>query len=272
MVFAQFGRNSDKLRNRSDAISALTVLDSDRKAVSLIEGALADKDDGIRFLAATSLGNIKARSSIPKLKAAMDDPSAQVSFAAAQALWKMDDRSGREILYEVLDGERKTGPGLIKSKMNKAKQEMHDPKALALLGINEASGALLGPFSMGVSMVEEYATNHSAPVQVLCAQLLTSDHSGDTLEELRSALSDKNWAVRASAVRALAKLNDVKSIPEMKDIMENDKTQSARFVAAAAVVRLNEHSRRSPASVPQPSAPTAEKRQAPGTSAAGTTK
>jgi len=237
------GTQSDKARSRSDALSALTVLNSDPKAVSLIEARLEDKEETIRVLAATSLGDIKARSAVPELRKALDDPSAQVSFAAAQALWKMGDRSGRDIFYAVLDGERKTSPGLIKTKVKTAKQEMHDPKALALIGINEASGAFLGPFSMGVSMIEEYAKNTSAPVQAVCAQLLAMDDSRRTTDELEDALWDKNWAVRAAAARALAKLNDRKALKQLTDMMENDKQESARFVAAAAIIRLSEGNR-----------------------------
>jgi HEAT repeat protein len=235
---------SDSVRDRSDALSALTVLDSDRKAITLIENALGDKDENIRVFAATSLGDIKARSAIPKLKGAMDDKSAAVSFAAAQALWKMGDRSGRDIFYEILDGERKTKPGLIKSKINEAKLEMHDPKALALLGINQISGAFLGPFSMGVSMFEEFAKDTSAPVQALCAQLLAADDSHHTVDELTAALDDNHWPVRAAAARSLARLRYHGAMPQLKDMMENDKSQPARFVAAAAIVQLSHHVRK----------------------------
>ncbi len=89
----------------------------------------------------------------------MGDKSPEVTFAAAQALWKMGDRSGRDIFYEVLDGERKVKPGVIKSKLYKVRMDMHDPNALALIGVNEVSSAFLGPFSMGVSIAEEYAKN-----------------------------------------------------------------------------------------------------------------
>jgi HEAT repeat protein len=99
--------NSDKFRDRSDAVSSLTILDHDRKAIAVISNALDDKDETVRMLAATSLGDIKAKSAIPKLRTALDDKSPQVGFAAAQALWKMGDRSGRDIFYEVLDGERR---------------------------------------------------------------------------------------------------------------------------------------------------------------------
>jgi HEAT repeats len=251
------GTESDKARSRSDALSALTLLNSDPKAISLIEARLDDKEEAIRVLAATALGDIKARSAIPALRKDLDDPSLQVSFAAAQALWKMGDRSGRDIFYAVLDGERKTSPGLIKGKVRTAKQEMHDPKALALIGINEASGAFLGPFSMGVSMIEEYAKNTSAPVQAVCAQLLAMDDSRRTTDELEDALWDKNWAVRAAAARALAQLNDRKAVRQLTDIMENDKQESARFVAAA-IIRLRGGNRSAGAHRAAPPAATPE--------------
>jgi HEAT repeats len=236
------GANSDKFRDRSDAISALTVLDGDRKAIAMIANALDDKEETIRVLAATSLGDIKARRAIPKLKSAMDDKSSQVDFAAAVALWKMGDRSGRDIFYDVLDGERKVKPNLIKSKMQQARMDMHDPKALALIGVNEVSGAFLGPFSMAVSMVEEYAKNGGTPVQALCAQLLASDPSHRTAEELTDALGDKSWAVRAAAARSLAKLDHPAALPQLRDMMENDKSRPARFAAAVAIIRISRHS------------------------------
>jgi len=206
----------------------------------------------IRVLAATSLGDMKARSAIPQLKNAMDDDSPEVSFAAAQALWKIGNRSGREILYAVLRGERKAKLGLVKGKMDKMRQQMHDPKSLALIGINEASGAFLGPFSMGVSFIEEYARNNSAPVQALCANLLSSDNSRDTVNELRDALADKNWAVRAAAARALAKLNHPEAIPQLRDMMQFDKEQPAPF--AAAIIRLSPTKGNAPEAAPPPGA------------------
>ena len=254
------GASSARFRDRSDALSALTILDRDRKAIAVISSALDDKEETIRVLAATSLGEIKARAAIPKLKQAMDeDKSPQVNFAAAQALWKMGDHSGRDVFYDVLDGERKVKPGLVKSKMHQARMEMHDPKALALIGVNEASGAFLGPFSMGVSVVEEYAKNSGTSVQALCAQLLAADDSHDTVEELTYALGDNNWTLRAAAARSLAKLNIRGALLSLKSMMVNDKSQPARFAAAAAVIHLSGSSseERSRAKIPGVKAPAA---------------
>jgi HEAT repeat protein len=235
--------SSDKARSRSDAVSALSIVGPDRRAVRTVENELDDKDEGIRALAATSLGDMRARSAIPKLRKAMNDPSPRVSFAAAQALWTLGDHSGRDLLYDVLIGERKATEGVVKSHVDKVKKDLHDPKTLALIGINEASGAFLGPFAMGISFAEEYAKDSSAPVQARCANLLASDNTSDTAEQLASALDDKNWIVRAAAAKALAEMNRRQMVPKLKDMMETDKDEPARLVAAAAILKLSEERR-----------------------------
>jgi HEAT repeat protein len=92
---------------------------------------------------------------------------------------------------------------------------------------------------MGISMLEEFAKDSSSPVQAACAQLLAQDDSSRTFAELRDALGDKNWTVRAASARALAKINDWKAVPQLKDMMENDKARPVRFVAAAAILWLS---------------------------------
>src|SRR5215472_11516111 len=60
---------SDKARNRSDGVSALAGMLHNRTAIRMIMAALDDKDETIRLLAATSLGDMKARQAIPRLRA-----------------------------------------------------------------------------------------------------------------------------------------------------------------------------------------------------------
>lgn len=114
---------------------------------------------------------------------------------------------------------------------------------------------------MGVSAVEEYAKNTSAAAEALCAGLFSVDNTPDTVEQLALALAGGNWAIRAAAAKALARMNRVEMIPQLTEMMNADKDEPARLVAAAAIIRLKDH-RRTAAPLPTPSvAPTEQGRK-----------
>ena len=73
---------------RVQAISALATIGARPDVVRQIELALKDENFLVRRTAAVSLGQIKSRSSIPKLREALDDDSADVSFAPHRRCWR----------------------------------------------------------------------------------------------------------------------------------------------------------------------------------------
>src|SRR5215831_1112703 len=95
-------KNPEKKRQAITAIGSIGPIPESTK---LLEQALHDNDPVIRQTAGAVLGQGKFRQSIPELKAALDDESGEVAFTAAKALWDMGDRSGREVIEEVLGGE-----------------------------------------------------------------------------------------------------------------------------------------------------------------------
>jgi len=222
---------------RAQAIAALGTIGLRRDAVSLIEGGLNDKDSPVRQAAVDVLGTMKSRGSIPKLRAALDDNSAVVRFAAAKALWNMGDRSGQDLFLEVLEGDRKVSTGLVRGGLQQVHEEMHDPKALAELGSEQAAGAFFGPAGFGVTAAVELAKDKAAPARAISAGLLADDTSDDAREVLREALQDKSWIVRAAAAEALGahgSLNDVKTLAPLLD----DQHKEVRYRAAAALIRV----------------------------------
>jgi HEAT repeat protein len=222
---------------RAQVIAALGTIGLRGDVVSLIEGGLNDKDIPVRLAAVDVLGTMKSRGSIPKLRAALDDHSAVVSFAAAQALWAMGDRSGQDLFLEVLDGDRKVSSGLVRQGLQEVHEELHDPKALAELGSEQAAGAFLGPAGFGVTAAIELAKDKAAPARAISARLLAGDTSDDAREALREALQDKSWIVRAAAAEALGahgSLNDVATLVPLLD----DQQKAVRYRAAAAIIRV----------------------------------
>lgn len=238
------GAESHSLRKRTDAIAALASMEGDPKAVKLIEEALADKHADVRRIAAAALGSMGAKEAIPALRKATDDDDSAVSFAAAEALWKMGDRSGAEIFYAVILGNRHPAKGVVASNISQAKKTLHDPMALAMIGVNEGSGALLGPFSEGITVAEALAKDRSSPARALSATLLGQHPSPDAEKILEDALEDKNVAVRVAATKALGGFDDPALIKRLAPLMDAKGTplikpvDSVRYMSSASVLRL----------------------------------
>ena len=229
-------KNVDKHRQ---ALTATGSIGLAPEAVQLVEEGLKDMDPLIRQTAAAELGQMKSKQSIPALKAAMDDSDGQVAFAAAKALWDMGDKSGRELIEDVLTGDQKTSEGLMNGAMRDAKRKMHDPRALALMGLKEASGALLGPFNIGIIAAEQAFKDGSAGGRTLAVALLTDECDAQTVRLIDwSFTNDKSWAVKAAAAKGLGKCGNADSIPKLETAL-SDPHEAVKAMSAAAIIRLS---------------------------------
>lgn len=229
---------AEKLSDRRvQVIAALGTIGVRPDVLRLVESGLDDKSLEVRRMAALTLGDMKARSSIPKLRQALDDESAAVSFTAAQALWEMGDHSGLSIFVQVLAGERKTKPGLIHTEWHDMQEKLHDPRALIELGASETAGAFLGPAGFGVTVIEELAKDKSSAPRAFAAQMLGHDNSSESREAVELALSEKSWVVRASAAQAMGRQGSPRDIDKLAPLLE-DTHAEVRYSAAAAILRL----------------------------------
>src|ERR1700722_2120299 len=132
---------------RAQAYSAVgTIRTPD--AEKLLNDALTDKDYVVRLTAVGVLAERKSRADFPRLKKALDDEAAEVSFTAAKALWEMGDHSGKDVLAQVLAGERK-GPGVVTQGVRAVKSTAHDRRAMIWMGAREGAGFLFGPLGAG---------------------------------------------------------------------------------------------------------------------------
>jgi HEAT repeat protein len=239
-VLSSGAKNKNSIR-RAEAIAALGTLAPTRGVVRLVERGLEDKDAGIRELAARTLGEMRARSAIPKLTNALDDPSGEVSFAAARSLWRMGDRTGREVFLELLAGEKSStgGPGgLIKNQFQATRRRFDDPKSLAVIGAKEAASSLFGPAGWGIKIMEEITQDRTASARAMSAILLGPDANPDSLRQLQDALNDKNWIVRAAAAQALGASRRRDQIKFLQLLLQDDKP-AVRCMAAASILRLS---------------------------------
>ncbi|MBZ5609554.1 MAG: HEAT repeat domain-containing protein [Acidobacteriia bacterium] len=229
-------KNPDK---RRQAVTAIGSIGLTQEAVQLVEKALKDDDPLVRQTAAAELGEMKSKQSIPALKTELDDPSGEVAFGAAKALWVLGDRSGRELIEDVLTGQQKTSDGLVGGAVRDAKRKMRDPKALAMMGFKEASGALLGPFSLGIVAAEQAFKDGSGGSRTLSVTLLAEECDAQTVRLLEWAFAnDKNFAVKAAAAKGLGKCGNRDSIPKLETGL-SDSHEAVKAMSAAAIIRLS---------------------------------
>ena len=228
-------KNLDKHRQALTATGSIGLAPD---AIQLVEQALKDPDPLIRQTAAAELGQMKSKPSIPALKAALDDSDGQVAFAAAKALWDMGDKSGRGLVEDVITGDEKTSEGLISGAKRDAKRKMHDPEALAVMGLKEASGALLGPFNIGIVAAEQAFKDGAAGGRPLAVALLSEDCDAQTIRLLDWSFSnDKSWTVKAAAAKGLGKCGSPDSIPKLETAL-SDSHEAVKAMSAAAIIRL----------------------------------
>ena len=221
-------------------------------AEKLVEDGLKDMDSLVRQTAAGELGEMKSRQSIPALKAALDDSSAEVAFAAAKSLWDMGDKTGRNLIEDVLTGQQKASEGLVSGAVQDAKRKMHEPRTMALMGFKEASGALLGPFNIGVLAAEQAFKDGSAGARALASTLLVRDCDAQSLRLLeRSCTDDKSWAVKAAVAKALGQCGNRDTIPTLERNL-SDSHPAVRFMSAAAIIRISAKPDQKQALLPAP--------------------
>ena len=222
----------DKSGDRATATHVLGLIPNDAKSAKLAQKALTDERPEVRAAAAAALGNMHSRASIPKLRAAMDDPDPSVALAAAHSLDLMHDNSAYEVYYEILNGERKAGKGLIASQTSM----LRDPKKMAEFGFEEGIGFI--PFAgIGWGALKAIRKDDSSPVRAAAARVLARDPDPTTTKALIEATGDNSWIVQVAALEALAKRNDPSALSTVDRYMSDDKA-AIKFTAAAAVIHL----------------------------------
>ena len=230
----QDGLTNKRAEKRANAVHALRLLPNNPRAQEMAEKALTDQNSKVRAAAARALGPMKAGSSVPKLKAVLNDKEPAVVLAAARSLFLLGDRNeAYEIDYEVLTGERKSADGFVESQLD----ELKDTKTVAMMGVETGVGFV--PFGgEAYEVFQRIRKDHDSPVRVAAAKELAEDHDAKIDAALARACSDKKWSVRAAAVYSIAKRGDPALLNVITPALD-DKSDTVRYEASAAVLRLS---------------------------------
>jgi HEAT repeat protein len=209
---------------------------TNQTAIDTIETALQSKNVEIRKDAVEALG-IAGPKYVWGLRQSLDDKAPEVRFAAAKALYEMNDPAGEQALLGVLNGDSKTSSGFMAQQGREAARTVQSPKSLAIATAKGA--ALLSPVpgaSLGVSMTVKAISKHGAD-RAATALLLGKANSPEVIAALENALTDKDPAVRAAAIQAIALSGNPELAKDAQSLM-NDKNRTVRLRAAAAWLRL----------------------------------
>ena len=225
---------SPRASQRTNGIRALGLLRDNSQARQLAENALSDPNTDVRRAAATALGQMRAKESIPKLQAALSDKKIPVVMAAAQSLRELkDEKSAYAVYYDLLVGERKAGDGMVAQQL----ATLRNPKLLAEIGFSEGIGFV--PFAgIGWDAWRSMHKKNPNPVRAVAASRLAHDPDPASADALVKATNDKDWIVRAAAVEAIAQRGDASLLPHVV-VKFSDKNAKVRYSAAAAVIRLS---------------------------------
>ena len=224
---------------RKTAVVALSLAAADGALFDQLQSMLHDKDVEVRLAVITGLQELKTKPAISALHTALQDTAPEVSFAAAKALWALNDPAGEQALLAVLAGESKTSSGFFTKQMREAMRMMHTPRTTFLYAVRQGVGFAPVPgLGMGISSMQQILTDPGVSGRAAAALLVGRDTDAATTEALKEALFDKDWRVRAAAVHSLALRNDPKFRRDLEPMFEDDK-EEVRLRAAAGLLRLS---------------------------------
>jgi len=224
---------------RKQAVVALSLAATDEPAFGKLEAMLQDQDVQVREAAVISLAEVKTASALAALRKALEDDVPEVSFAAAKALWAMQDPAGEQALLAVLGRQTKTSSNYISKQKRDALRMFHTPRVLFLFAFRQGMGFVPVPgLGQGIGSMQALLTDPGVSGRAMAALLLGKDKGPATLDALKDALLDLDWSVRAAAVHSLA-LRDDPALKRDLEPMLDDNKAPVRLRAAAGVLRLS---------------------------------
>jgi len=223
---------------RKQATVALSLAGRREPFISQLEAMLDDKDVEVRLAAVASLSEVKTKRAIAALRKSLSNDVPEVGFAAAKALWGLNDPAGKEALLAVLGGESKISSNYFTKQRRDAFRTIATPKAIFMFALKEGIGFAPVPgLGEGISSMQGLLADSGASGRAVAALLLGKDKDRDVLKALREALADKDWTVRAAAVHSIA-LRDDASLEKDLEPLLTDSKEGVRLRAAAGCLRL----------------------------------
>jgi HEAT repeat protein len=235
-ILTESSQDAKLVDTRTQALNALSSLGTNSRANTLIADAMKDPNLDVRTSAILAAGKSKSRALIPPVKKLLDDPEPQVVFAAAITLWsQFKDKSGEDVLAAIAAGDRKANPKLVNGARQDVSRTLHNPSALAKIGLETGAGLVLGPFGFSIAAVEYMRKNGADTARVQAIDLLAEQKTESVHDQMKSALEDKDPGVRTAAVKVLGQFHRSRDAATIAPLLDDAKLP-VRLAAAAAYI------------------------------------
>ena len=189
----QHALSASNPETRKMAVVALSLAAENAALFDQLQSMLHDKDVEVRLAVIAGLQELKTKPAIAALHSALEDPAPEVSFAAAKALWALDDPAGKQALLGVLAGENKTSSGFFTKEKREAIRMMHTPRTTFLYAVRQGVGFAPVPgLGMGISSMQQILTDPGVSGRATAALLVGRDRDAATTAALKDALFDKD--------------------------------------------------------------------------------
>jgi HEAT repeat protein len=237
-------KNPDVRKRAAEALSLVGVKDN---ALQSLAPMLDDHDVSVRIAAVITLGDFKDDRTLPLLKKALQDHVPEVDFAAAKVLYQMHDPDGVQFLLDVVSGESKASSSYLSKEKRSALRMLHTPtKLFTYIAIQAAGFAPVPGLEFGISSAQGILSAPDSSARAASLLLIGSSRDPTLADAVGSALSDKEWSVRAAAVHLVA----MHPFPEFREKLIpllDDNKDAVRVRAAAAYIRLQSATKKLPA-------------------------
>lgn len=237
-VLEQGAADSDPDVRREVAV-ALGLLSRRDASTSLLAKLTTDKDHLVREAALLSIGELREPRLAKPARDALDDDVPEVAFAAARALFKLNQPEGKQLLIEIVQREAQAKTGFVRAKLRDTARRMRRPKSAMLFVVQEGAGFIPVPgLGDGLSAMSSLVGDPDFSARATALLVLSSDRSPEVRSAIEHAFNDSDWSMRAAATQIAASRNDRVWRFRLVPLFE-DTNRRVRYRASAAFLRLS---------------------------------
>jgi HEAT repeat protein len=237
-VLEQGADNPDPDVRREVAV-ALSLASRREPSAKLLEKLASDKDYLVREAALASIGDLRDPKLAKAARTALHDDVPEVSFAAARALFRLNQPEGKELLIEIVQKEAPAKTSFVRAKLRDATRRMKRPKSAMLFVVQEGIGFVPVPgLGAGFSALSSLLSDPDFSARATALLLLSSDRSPEVRRQIEEAFNDTDWSMRAAATQIAASRKEWAWRFRLVPLFE-DTNRRVRYRAAASFLRLS---------------------------------